>query len=113
LALASFTINRHVFRSCAFSFHLPILICLRSSFTSWSHLFLGLPFNNCKGFVTKVFYGIRSSALSPNLNQRDSESCFWGTLPLKELSSPRLKKPPPPFTVYKPYQCSSFPTCST
>jgi hypothetical protein len=42
-ALASFTISRHVFLSCAFSFHLPILIRLRSSFTSWSHLFLGLP----------------------------------------------------------------------
>jgi hypothetical protein len=41
--LASFTIRRHVFHSCAFSFHLPILIHLRSSFTSWSSLFLGLP----------------------------------------------------------------------
>jgi hypothetical protein len=41
--LASFTISRHVFRPCAFSFHLPILIRLSSSFTSWSHLFLGLP----------------------------------------------------------------------
>jgi hypothetical protein len=42
-ALASFTISCYVFRSCALSFHLPILIRLTSSFTSWSHLLLGLP----------------------------------------------------------------------
>jgi hypothetical protein len=42
-ALASFTISRHVFHSCTFFFHLPVLIHLRPPFTSWSHLFLGLP----------------------------------------------------------------------
>jgi hypothetical protein len=66
--------------------------------------------NNCKGFATIFFYGIRSSALSPTLNQWGWESWFWGALPLEELSSLRLE-PPPPFAVYKPYQCPSFPPC--
>jgi hypothetical protein len=61
----------------------------------------------------KFFCGIRSSALSSTLNQCDWESWFWGTLPLEELSSLRLKDPPPPFAVYKPYQCPSYLPCST
>jgi hypothetical protein len=66
-----------------------------------------------KALRQKFFYGIRSSALSPTLNQWDRESRFWGTLPLEDLSLLRLSEPSPPFAVYKPYQCPSFPPCST
>jgi hypothetical protein len=93
-ALASFTISRHVLRSCAFSFHLPILILLRSSFTSWSHLFLCLPLlRTPKSSPFNKHFGILSlsirSTWPSQLSLRDfvclTMSSPWSGLLISEL----------------------------
>jgi hypothetical protein len=91
--LASFTISCHKFHSCAFSFHLPILNRLGSSFTSWSHPFLGLPLlRTPKNSPLNTHFGVLSLSI---------RSTWPSQLSLREFSCLTMSSPWSKLLIYE------------